>query len=39
MDPTSTQPLVDFAPVARMALLAMTLATLPLSWLWAAYLH
>ncbi len=34
MDPTSTQPLVDFAPVARMALLAMTLATLPLSWLW-----
>lgn len=34
MDHSSTQPLVDFAPVARMALLAMTLATLPLSWLW-----
>lgn len=34
MDPSSTQPLVDFAPAARMALLALTLATLPLSWLW-----
>ncbi len=34
MDATSTQALVDFAPAARMALLTLTLATLPLSWLW-----
>lgn len=29
-----TTPLVDFAPAARMALLALSLATLPLSWWW-----
>ncbi len=34
MDASSTQPLVDFAPAARMAVLALVLATLPLSWLW-----
>jgi cytochrome c oxidase assembly protein subunit 15 len=34
MDDASTQSLVDFAPVARMALLALTLATLPLGWWW-----
>jgi len=30
----TTVPLVDFAPLARMALLAMLIALLPLSWLW-----
>jgi cytochrome c oxidase assembly protein subunit 15 len=34
MDMSSTQPLVDFAPAARLLLLALSLATLPLSWLW-----
>jgi len=34
MDTSSSQSLVNFAPVVRMALLALTLATLPLSWLW-----
>ncbi len=29
-----TQPLIDLAPVARLALLALVLALLPLSWLW-----
>jgi heme a synthase len=30
----TTVPLVDFAPLARMALLVMLIALLPLSWLW-----
>jgi len=30
----TTTPLVDFAPVLRMALLALVVAMLPLSWLW-----
>lgn len=30
----NAQPLVDFAPVARLALLALTIALLPLSWVW-----
>ncbi len=30
----TTVPLVDFAPLARMALLALLIALLPLSWLW-----
>lgn len=30
----TTTPLVDFAPVARMAVLALVVALLPLSWLW-----
>lgn len=34
MDPSPTQALVDFAPAARLALLALTLATLPLAWWW-----
>ena len=34
MDSSSPQALVDYAPAARMALLALTLATLPLAWLW-----
>ena len=33
MDP-SAQTLVDLAPAARLALLALALAALPLSWLW-----
>ena len=28
------QPLVDLAPLARLALLALVLALLPLSWVW-----
>lgn len=28
------QPLVDFAPVARLALMALVIALLPLSWVW-----
>ena len=34
MDGSSTQSLVDLAPAARLALLALALATLPLSWWW-----
>jgi heme a synthase len=34
MDPNTTQALVDFAPAARLALLALSLAALPLSWWW-----
>src|SRR5512136_37906 len=30
----ATAPLVDFAPLARLALLAAVLAMLPLSWVW-----
>lgn len=30
----ASTPLVDFAPVARMALMALIIAMLPLSWLW-----
>ena len=31
----NAQPLVDFAPAARLALLAAVIALLPLSWLWS----
>ena len=34
MDPAQTVPLVDFAPAARLALLALLVALLPLSWIW-----
>jgi len=34
MDGTSPQSLVDLAPLARLALLALVIAALPLSWLW-----
>lgn len=34
MEASSTQALVDFAPTARLALLALSLATLPLAWWW-----
>jgi cytochrome c oxidase assembly protein subunit 15 len=34
MDSINPQALVDFAPAARLALLGLTLATLPLAWLW-----
>ena len=30
----NAQPLVDFAPIARLALLAAVIALLPLSWVW-----
>jgi heme a synthase len=30
----NTQPLVDFAPVARLVLLVVVIALLPLSWVW-----
>jgi len=30
----NAQPLVDFAPAARLALLALVIALLPLSWVW-----
>ena len=35
----SPQALVDLAPVARLALLALVLAALPLSWLWLRQRH
>ena len=31
---SDTTPLVDFAPVARLALLALVIALLPLAWVW-----
>ena len=34
MDSNSTQALVDLAPAARLALLALVIAALPLSWWW-----
>ena len=38
MEP-SPQALIDLAPVARLALLALVLAALPLSWLWLRQRH